>query len=196
MMLAPDLLAIIEQYRYLIIFPLAMLEGPIVTVLVGYLVAQGKFEFFPAYVVLIAGDLSGDSLYYWLGRLAHHPNIVGVRNWFGLNNERIAWIAQRFERVNGRAILLGKILHGLGGAVLVAAGLTNMLFWKFFWYNVIGTLPKTLIFMLLGFFFGAAYETINHYLKLGAGTGLIVLIGIVVATVIVLQFSSKKHKPN
>ncbi len=193
-MTGADLIDVIQQFRYLIIFPLVIFEGPIVTVLVGYLTAHGEFEFFSAYTVIVLGDLTGDILYYWLGRLAHHPKIVGVRNWFGLNDQRIAWISQRFEHVSGRALLLGKTLHGLGGAVLVAAGLADMPFGEFIWYNILGTLPKTLVFLLLGFFFGAAYEMINHYLRLGAEVGIVALVIIVAITLIVLQFPKKKRK--
>jgi len=191
-----NLIAIIQQYRYLIIYPLTIFEGPLVTILVGYLTAHGDFEFFTAYVVLILGDLSGDALYYALGRAAHYPSIIRWRNWFGLSDERIRAIQERFGTVTGKTILLGKVLHGFGTAILISAGLTKMPFRQFIAYNALGTIPKTLLFLLVGFFFGAAYETINHYLRLGAEVGIGALILTIIVAILVLQFpkSTKKKR--
>lgn len=32
------------------------------------------------------------------------------------------------------------------------------------WYNLIGTLPKTLLFVVVGYFIGHAYATIDTYI--------------------------------
>lgn len=188
------LLALIQRFRYLTIVPLAALEGPLVMILTGYLVAHGEFDFFPAYLLLIVGDLVGDLVYYALGRAAHHPQIVRWRNWFGLSNKRISEIVERFGTVTGKTLLLGKTLHGLGTAVLISAGVTQMPLKEFIVYNLIGTIPKSLVFMLLGFFFGAAFETINHYLRLGAEVGIVALVIAIIIGVILLQFPKLRTK--
>ena len=165
-----------QQYRYLIIFPITVFEGPIIMVLTGFLVAQGILDFATAYAVLIVGDIFGDVMYYFLGRWIRHPLIWQWRHWFGLNDERIAWLEERFHGSAGRILVLGKVIHGAGSVILMGAGLTNVKFNRFIFYNIVGTIPKTLGLMLLGFFFGAAYQQIDHYLRIGAYLGAAILL--------------------
>ena len=186
------ILDLAQQYRYLIIFPITVIEGPIISVLTGFLVAHGVFNFFVAYLVLMAGDLTGDIYYYFLGRWIRHPKIWQWRHWFGLNDERIKWLEGQFEGSAGRILVLGKLIHGVGSIILMGAGLSKVKFSRFLFYNVIGTIPKTLAFLLIGYFFGEAYQQIDRYLKDGAILGAVLFVAALATAAIVLQSSSKK----
>ena len=69
-------LHLLMTYRYLILFPLAAVEGPIVALLVGFLISLGYFQFFPAFGIMILGDLIPDSFYYYLGRFGNKKNLI------------------------------------------------------------------------------------------------------------------------
>ncbi len=66
----PDIAALVATYGIVILAPLAVVEGPIVTVIAAYLVSQGILELWAVLVCVILADLLGDSLFYWLGRRA------------------------------------------------------------------------------------------------------------------------------
>src|ERR1041385_4341861 len=68
--------AILLKYRYLILFPLACFEGPILAFVVGTLIAAGFFNPIVAYAVLIVGDVAPDVSYYLLGRFGAKRNFV------------------------------------------------------------------------------------------------------------------------
>ena len=63
--LAPILL----RYRYWIIVPLSLLEGPMVAVVTGALSARGYFNPYTACALFVAKDVIIDGVYYYLGRV-------------------------------------------------------------------------------------------------------------------------------
>ena len=68
-MLAPAaLVALITSYGYVLIFLLAIVEGPIVSIVAGFVSSLGYLDILVAYGVLVASDMVGDMLYYALGR--------------------------------------------------------------------------------------------------------------------------------
>ena len=52
-----------------------------------------------------------------------------------------------------------------------------MNFWKYTWYNTLGSLPKMLIFEVAGYYFGKSYEAINQYLNYAAAISFVILVG-------------------
>lgn len=76
----------------------------------------------------------------------------------------MARLKGHFDTRGGRTLLLGKLTHSMGFAVLAAAGAGHMRLGRFLWFNLIGTLPKTLMFVALGYGFGAAYARIDHWI--------------------------------
>ena len=51
-------------------------EGPVLAIIIGFLIHQGYLAFLPSYIILIFGDIIPDSAYYYLGRLGKHKNII------------------------------------------------------------------------------------------------------------------------
>ncbi|HSB80935.1 MAG TPA: DedA family protein [Candidatus Methylomirabilis sp.] len=152
------------QYRYLLMFPIMVVEGPIITVIAGFQVSLGHLNFFATYALAVTADLLGDSLYYIAGR-------VGAKGFVGRWGKylRVTWVQidrvkRHFERHVGKTLLLGKLTHGAGGLILLAAGVAEVPYIVFLWFNLLGTLPKSLIFLLVGFYFGHGYQRINAYL--------------------------------
>ena len=55
------LVQLVIHYRYVMLFVLALVEGPVVMVLAGFLLHLGYFSLLPLYGTLMASDLTGDS---------------------------------------------------------------------------------------------------------------------------------------
>ena len=150
------LIAAVSSHGATILLPLAIIEGPIVTVLAGYASRLGVFQVPLAFFIVVLGDLIGDTLLYLLGRrgLGRIPP-----NWMarlGLAPERVTALSVHFAEKGGRTLILAKITHSAGAAVLVAAGLARMPFWRFMWYNLMGTVPKSAVLLALGYVLGEA----------------------------------------
>ncbi len=157
-----------------LLFPLAVIEGPIVTVIAGWLARLGYFPLRWAMVVLVLADLLGDSLLYALGRAG--PDLLRQK-WqlaLGVTEARIAQVAEHFARRGGRTLLVAKLTHSFGFAALVAAGASRMSFPAFLFFNLVGTIPKTLFFLLLGYAVGEAHVAIDSWIW-RASLGVVVL---------------------
>jgi membrane protein DedA with SNARE-associated domain len=162
-MIPPDnIVHLLEQYGYLFLFLIAIAEGPIITIIGAFLASQGYFNIFAVYAVVVAGDLFGDLLYYCIGRLGRSGALAGVRRSFGMTDEDFAPI-ERYIRQHGAKILLFAKFTQTGFLVLPASGAARMPVGKFLWYNALGTFPKSLVLLIIGGFFGYAYNRINGY---------------------------------
>lgn len=156
--------ALIGKYGLALVAPVAVIEGPIVTVIAAWLASTGRLDLWAVIAVVILADLFGDFLAYALGRwgLARLPE--GWRRRLGLRPARLRGLADHFSRKGGRTLILGKLTHSMGFAVLVAAGTARMRLGHFLWYNLLGTVPKSLFFVGVGYGFGSAYTRIDHWI--------------------------------
>jgi len=155
---------IIVEYRYLLFFPAAVVEGPIVTIIAGFLVGQDMMNFAIVYVIAVAGDVAGDVLHYAIGRWGRQSLIDKWGKYFGITTARIKSFDKHFKNHSSKTLLLGKLAHGVGGVILAAAGASKVPLKKFIFYNTIGSIPKSLLLILIGFYFGQAFYRINKYL--------------------------------
>ena len=164
-MLTSDVaLHLIQSYGLFLLAPLAVVEGPIVTVLAAYLARLGYMDIIGVYLVCVLGDLIGDAWLYGLGRAG--PNLISPR-WqarFGISEARLIALSDHFANKGGRTLLFGKWTHSAGMPILIASGAARMNFATYMGYNLLGTLPKTLVFVLIGYFIGSAYVSINTYI--------------------------------
>ncbi len=177
----------IIRYGYLIILPISIIEGPIITVIAAFLAHQGYFNIFIVYFVVVLGDLIGDLLFYFIGHFGKKLSNTALGRFFGLTDERIKKLSEHFDVHSGKTIFWGKLTHSMGWAVLPAAGLAKMPIGRFLWFNLLGTLPKSLIFLLIGYYLGYAYQSIDSYIS-----KIALALFIVLAAAIFFYFKKKK----
>jgi membrane protein DedA with SNARE-associated domain len=155
---------LLRGYGLWLLVPLSVLEGPIVTVIAGYLASLSVFHVVTAYVVVVVGDLVGDALFYLAGRHGMGRLPKRWRNRLGLNESRIEALTDHFGQHGGRTLVFGKLTHSAGAAILVAAGAARMPFVPFLFYNLVATLPKSAVFLAIGYLFGQAYVQIDIWI--------------------------------
>ena len=175
---------LISAYGLWLLLPFSVAEGPIITVIAAYLAHQGLMPVIGVYLVCVLGDLIGDAMWYCLGRFA--PDLLPLR-WqerFGITEGRKLALEDHFAQRGGRTLLFGKLTHSAGMPIMVASGLARMPFGPYIWYNLLGTIPKTLVFVVIGYFLGAAYSLIDVYLY---RVSLILLAIILAAAALYLQ---------
>jgi len=174
-------LQLLQVHGLLLLFPLAVIEGPIVTVVAGWLARLGYFRLEWAMLILILADLVGDSLLYGLGRAG--PDVL-PQKWrlkLGVTDERIAMVVEHFREKGGRTLLAAKLTHSFGFVALVAAGASRMSFPAFLGFNLIGTIPKTAFFLLVGYAVGEAHAAIDHWI--GRASLGIAILGVTILSI-------------
>ncbi len=161
-----EILSVLGQYKYWVIFPIALIEGPIITVISGFLVNLGVLQGFVAYCVLVVADVLGDTLYYFAGRYWKHSSwIKKIVKFFGYDENTEKYLEEHFRKHKFKTFLIGKFTHGIGGMIEIASGIAGIRFWEYLFISFITTLPKAFILFFIGYYAGTYYEKINDYLQ-------------------------------
>ena len=171
-----------SHYGLWVLTPLAVIEGPIVTVVAGYLASLSVISLAWVVPCLVLADVVGDVMFYLLGRYTVGRLSPAWGERFGVSRRRVFGLMRGFRR-NGTGILVAaKLTHAAGFAALTAAGAAHMRFSTFVWVNTLASIPKTLFFLALGYLFGNAYATIERWLSPWAMLALaLVLVAIAAA---------------
>ncbi len=182
------------HYRYLALFPITIIEGPIITVIAGFLSAQGYLSAFLVYPLAVAGDLVGDTIYYLIGRLGREKFILRWGKFLNISLERVAKLEKHFEKHSGKTLIFGKLTQLIGSLILTAAGVAKVPLKKFWWFNFLATLPKSLVLLLIGYFFGKFYKEINTYFTYTGIVSLAVTGLLIVAYLAMINLGKKIEK--
>src|SRR6266404_499075 len=165
----------ISTYGYAAVFLLSILEGPAVTILAAILASQGILNLPLVYAIVVVADLVGDLLCYTVGRCfsecladSARPRVVRFRR-------RIEVLQPYIQSRAGRILLFGKLTHSAGYAVLLAAGAARVRLFTFAFYNFLGTVPKSAFFVVVGYFFGRHYESLESDIRLAVLAVLILM---------------------
>lgn len=151
------------RYTYQIFFPLAVVEGPIITIIAGFLVSQHYLGFVPIYCLAVTADLTGDCLYYAFAASGGKKFIRRFGHWIGISLDQVEEVKAHFKKHRGKTLIIGKLTQLPGLAILLAAGLVRMPLLEFVWFNFVASIPKTAVLLIVGYYFGKAFEQINSY---------------------------------
>ena len=147
-------------YKYFIVIPLAIIEGPILTVICGFLITLGYFNFWVIYIIMAIGDIIGDAFIYYVG-------YAGKRylKYFKVSEERLETAKQYFKDNHNKAMITSKLVHGIGFVGIIAAGALHVPYKKFFRTCAAVSFIQSMILLIIGVFFGHAYVAIGKYLS-------------------------------
>ena len=149
---------LIIEYRYLILIPLALIEGPLVAFAAGTLASVGYFNIWLLAVFFFARDVGMDSLYYALGyyggrtRLAHW-----ILRKFRLSEDHLERVRLLWEHHPMPTMFIGKLSFGLGSTFVTIAGMVKMRFMTFLKYGAIVAMVQYWSLLALGYFFGNSF---------------------------------------
>ncbi len=149
-------------YGSALILPLSVVEGPVVSVLVGVAAAQGHVGWSWALALLVCGDLSGDLLCYAVGRGGGGPLArLGRR----LRFDRVVTPELRRALADNawKMLLIGKWTHSIGGVVLVGCGMLRVPLPGFLLVNLFATLPKSAVLFGFGYFAGGYWPVLRDH---------------------------------
>jgi membrane protein DedA with SNARE-associated domain len=160
------IISLVISYKYFILFPIACVEGPIFSLLIGYLVCIGYLDFIPSYAILILGDLIPDITYYYIGRYGNKKRLIekyGRR--FNFLNRNFKFVEKFWNEHGGKTMFLSKLAYGLSTPFLISAGLVNMPLKKFISYAFPVTIFQYAVFLTAGYYLGQSYKLASLYIK-------------------------------
>jgi membrane protein DedA with SNARE-associated domain len=131
------------------------------------------------FFVALSGDFIGDALHYIFGRWFYKHIIFRYEKRFKKMGEAVEKAIEYLRENPGKTILFGKWTHVANFPILIAAGAAKISLTKFFGYCMLGTTPKIMILILIGYAFGSAYEQIDIYMG-KISSFLFIFVGIIV----------------
>lgn len=174
-----SLIAFIEASRYGLLFVSTLFGSPVVMIAAGYLVHIGQLDFWPAYGVIVAADIAGDIIWYWVGRIGARPFFERFGGYVGVGPELIEKLEDRFNHHHERILIVSKLTMGLGVAiaVLAVAGMMRVPFWRYLAINLSGELLWALMPIGIGYYFGNISDLLPPSFRLWfALFGLVVVV--------------------
>ncbi len=153
-----DITHLIIQYRWLILVPAAIIEGPIVAFIAGTLASLGYFNIYVLVAFFFARDMAMDAIYYYSG-------FFGARTAFAkrmlqkmdMQEKQMDDLRRIWEEHPAKTMFIGKLSYGIAQAFIVAAGVVKMNIKKFFAYGALAAISQYGVLLALGYFFGNAF---------------------------------------
>ena len=149
---------LILQYRYWILIPLSLIEGPVVAFVAGTLAAAGLFDLWFLALLFFVRDVGLDGVYYAIGHFGGRTRFAQkMLAKIGITDDHLEKVRDLWEKRPGITMFIGKISYGIASAFIVVAGMVKMPLAKFFGYGAIIAVAQYGTLLVLGFFLGAAF---------------------------------------
>ncbi len=149
--------ALVLTYRYWILIPLSVIEGPIVAFVAGTLAAAGVLDLYVLAIVFFVTDMGKDAFYYALGYFGTRTALAGrLLSRIGVSENHFDEVRRVWEHHPLRTMFFGKLAYGVATGFIVLAGAIRMRLSTFFTYGAIVAIFQYGLLLALGYFFGSA----------------------------------------
>lgn len=128
----------------------------------GYFVALGKMDIVLVSIIAWCGIIGGDCMLYWLSR-RYGMNITKVKM-IGthVTKERILWAEGKFEKYGIWVVAICRMVAGIRGAMVIAAGVLRYNFLKFIIADGLAAIVSGGFFVYLGWLAGKYLGTVSE----------------------------------
>jgi membrane protein DedA with SNARE-associated domain len=152
-------------YKYLALAGVALVEGPIGSLASGFLVRLGYMSMLPVLLILVAGDLVSDTVYFWLVRKGNAEKYVKkFADKFEFLSKNYDKLDELWEKHGMVTMFLGKFAYGLMVPLIVSAALSKLGYKKFMSYVIPSTIFRYAVYVGLGYFMAGSHESIEIYI--------------------------------
>ncbi|MBI4975301.1 bifunctional DedA family/phosphatase PAP2 family protein [Candidatus Peregrinibacteria bacterium] len=194
------ILPVLDQWGYVGIGVISLLEatplvgfivpGQTIVIISGFLAQNDIFNIWYLMIAASAGAIGGDLIGYILGKKYGHPFIVKYGKYFYLKEENYKKTKDLMTNHVGKALIVGRFTAFTRALAPFIAGIVEVPFIKFIWYNIIGGIAWSVSFVLIGYIFGASYKIVAKSLGVITTT-------VIVATILLMWLykviNKKKH---
>jgi membrane-associated protein len=137
-----------------VIFPIVPSETAVI--IAGVLAGQGDLVIWLVIPCAALGAILGDNVSYLIGRYAGHR--IVERFFQGERRKRIDWAEKQIEERGPYLIIVGRFIPGGRTAITLSAGLLEMPWRRFIFFDVIAGFAWASYAALLGYFGGKTFE--------------------------------------
>lgn len=169
--LAQMVVSIIDATGYFGVFGLMLVEScgipmpsEVIMPFSGFLVADGKMNFWILSLIGAFGNLVGSLLAYWIGAKGGRPLIEKYGKYILISKHDLDLADRWFTKYGNLTVFFGRLLPVVRTYISFPAGIAKMNLTKFSIYTFLGALPWTALFAWFGVKMGANWEAIREKL--------------------------------
>jgi membrane protein DedA with SNARE-associated domain len=157
--MSPDALTeLLLQYRYWILIPLSLIEGPVIALIAGTLAAVGYFNIYFLAALFFVRDVGLDLVYYAIGHFGGRTRFAGkMLKKLGITPDHLTQVHDLWNRRPGMTMLIGKLSYGIASAFIVVAGMVKMSLRSFIFYGSMVAILQFWGLLAVGYFFGVSF---------------------------------------
>lgn len=156
----------------------------------------GHLSIFWVIVAGAAGAIVGDNLGFTVGRVGGRPLVLRYGGYVRLKPEHLAYAEGYFQKHGDKTVFLGRFAAVLRAWAALLAGINQMPWSKFLFYNAAGGILWATIYGLLGYTLGHNLPVLNRVLSILGVAGIVGAVLIALAAYIVWRRRrSSPHAP-
>lgn len=155
----------VVHHGYILMFVAMLIEGPIITSAAAFAVALGYFDLTAVFFLSLAGDLVADLIYYAIGYVGRKGLAERWGHKVGLTTARMEHMERLLTQHTVKTIVVLKLTPVLPTPGLMLTGAMRIPVKKFTIICLLITLPKTIIFMLLGYYSGYLFHSSSSLVR-------------------------------
>lgn len=150
-----------QQYGYWAVFLGIFLEniglplpGETVTLAGGFLAGSDQLNYWIVLGDAILGATLGGNVGYWVGRYGGWPFLLGIGRIFRVQEPQLLSLKNQFAENAAKAVFLGRFVALLRIFASPLAGIAQMPYLKFLFYNTAGAAAWATVMVTLSYFAG------------------------------------------
>lgn len=165
---------LLHNLGYLIIFLSAFLEatpllgtavpGHTLVIAGGFFARMGIFNVGIIMAFASVGAIAGDLVGYWVGAKYGFSFLSKYGKYFFFKQEYLERTKNLIKQHPGKTLIIGRFNAVARALAPFVAGMSEVPFFKFLFYNIVGGISWAVSSVLVGYIFGASYEVASKYI--------------------------------
>jgi membrane protein DedA with SNARE-associated domain len=157
------IISFIQVNGYFLLLIGMIIEGPIITTTFSFAASLGYFNIFIILLLSILGDIFGDFLHFVAGRFIGKKFKKKIK----LNKRRLSFIEKNLKNHLVKTLVFLKMIPPITSVGLLFVGSSKIRFSKLILASFLATIPLSIFYVCLGYFFGSVAKNILDYMKMG-----------------------------
>ncbi|MBU0980423.1 MAG: DedA family protein [Nanoarchaeota archaeon] len=160
----------IDKIGYIGIFVLMVLESMIAPIpseavmpFAGYLVTQGRFDFWTAAIISGLASVVGSLIGYYMGYVGGYPIVRKVGKYLFLDEGHLKWTERFFKKYGSITIFTARFIPVVRHLISIPAGIARMDLKRFVFYTAIGATIWNTFLLYVGFRLAEHWHLITEY---------------------------------
>jgi membrane protein DedA with SNARE-associated domain len=158
--------------------------GELALVIAGAFSGNGDLSIVGVILASWLGTILGGCGGYWLGRTGGLSILERYGHRIGINDEKLRRGRQYFNDHGVKTIIVSRFIAILRMLASLLAGVAHMPFGLFALCNAVGGIVWSVVFALLGNFFGSHWPLLEHFIHRAGVLALGIVIGVIAVIII------------